>query len=360
MSRYKNSSSGKGYLFFLIAFIAVSMALVNCGTKKETTKGDIKYSKGEHTISSVDRSYELLFGRSSGLYQLKAPLGYEIVDYDYDYTDDNLEFDDYVYKNVVPVTTMFNDFIGTPEDSNYSNLHADGIYQSGEHVLVDINRSIDLLWGKSDMMNLEAPEGYEVVDYDYDKTDSFAFENIVYKNTVAVKVENENSFGKPIEPIIKNESNNYNVGEQKLVTLTRNLNIWIGKNEKFGLTAPEGYSIVDYDYDKNDSIEFQTITYTNTVPVIKNGTNFGTPLEKVETESDYYKPGSHVIVVIDRSFNILYGKNETKELIPPKGYTLLDYDYEYGENFQFETYVYVNDESVQTNDINSFGRVIKK
>lgn len=344
----------------LLMALTLSLGLTSGCSKSED--GELKeYLAHEHVISQVNRDGSL-FGNKSETFQLEAPLGYKVVDYDYDFSDGLLEFHDYVYENVVPVETTNGDKIGTPVDKNYKvEQREDGIYNPGEHILVSIDKSLNLLLGKEKLFDLEAPYGYEVMDYDYDKTSSLEFENIVYRNVLPVKVSDVNTFGVPLDNEIKENRNFYDSEEHTIVDLQRNITFWIGKNDQFALEAPSGYVITDYDYDKTDMSEFQTITYKNIVPVSKEVNNFGTPLETQEARMDgYYKPGEHVIVKINRSINFFLGKNGTKELIAPEGYEVLDYDYEYGEDFQFETYVYTNKENVYAENKDDFGKVLSK
>jgi len=71
--------------------------------------------------------------------------------------------------------------------------------------------------------------------------------------------------------------------EHKIVQIVRNVNLWFGKNEIKQITAPAGYRIVDYDYDKTDGLEFETIVYENIVPVeVKDSNQLGKPLVEVE------------------------------------------------------------------------------
>lgn len=351
----------------LTGMISQTVALTACGSNSRISNKDNNinnnekvYSVGEHMLLGVDRVSSLV--GKSGRYGLTAPDGYVVIDYDYDKTD-YFEFNDYVYKNKQEVIVDdFNDF-GVPS-SNYV-IDDDGIYEPGSHVIVDIERKINLSFGKNDeKITLTAPEGYDVLDYDYDKTDTFEFENITYVNKDSVYVDNVNDFGTVVgNDVVNNKTSNYfEIGEHKIVEINRNCNPLLGKNEMKQLIAPDGYRIIDYDYDKTDYFEFETITYENIVPVIVDKENdFGIPdnfnLELIN-ENGEYDVGQHVLVKIDRSFDCWIGYNDTRELTSPDGYDLLDYDYDKNDRFEFETYVYVNNEKVSVTDSNDFGTVI--
>ncbi len=44
----------------------------------------------------------------------------------------------------------------------------------------------------------------------------------------------------------------------------------------------------------------------------------------------------------------------------PLGYEVLDYDYDKNDDFEFETFVYVNTEAVIVSDPDDFGKVYMK
>ena len=50
-----------------------------------------------------------------------------------------------------------------------------------DEVLVEINRELDLLYGKVVLKEAPKKDGYYLIDYDYDKNESFEFETYVYK-----------------------------------------------------------------------------------------------------------------------------------------------------------------------------------
>lgn len=320
-----------------------------------------EYAAGEHQLIEVDRSFNMLAGKN-GLYGLIAPEGYAITDYDYDKTD-VFEYNDYVYENVVPVTVKNPNNIGIPVENVEEQ---DDIYETGEHVLVDIDRSFNILIGKDDQVfHLFAPAGYSVLDYDYDKTDAFEFENVTYVNNQAVRVDDINQFGEPVEKVDEKDSTNtYDVGEDMMVVIHRGFNPFFGKNEMKEVESIPGYKVIDYDYDKTDSFEFETIVYQNVVPVtVANDGEIGVPSVSVESEehSDgYYDTGEHVLVDINRNVNILSGYDGTKQISSIDGYTVLDYDYDKNDSFEFETFVYVNDQPVEVQNSNEFGKVYQK
>lgn len=72
------------------------------------------------------------------------------------------------------------------------------VYSTGTHEVISVDRSIDLLWGKDGLYGLKVPDGYKIVDYDYDKTIGFEFETYVYVNDSDVEVQNEDDFGKVV------------------------------------------------------------------------------------------------------------------------------------------------------------------
>lgn len=167
--------------------------------------------------------------------------------------------------------------------------------------------------------------------------------------------------------VTNNSSNSknkeYEPGEHILLEVDRNYNPFWGKNKKFSLESPKGYKIIDYDYDKTENFEFETILYENVVPVTKSENDFGTPIEEIEnnnSNSNVYDIGEHVLVKIVRDLNLFIGYNGKAELEGIDGYELLDYDYDKNENFEFQTYVYVNNKKIKADDINTFGNVIEE
>lgn len=338
----------------LIGLVVLSM-LSGCTNGFDYgTYDEVICQPNEHKIAKINRNISLLFGKN-GKTGLTAPDGYYIVDYDYDKTS-GFEYEDFVYANNVPVLIKNPNNFGTPTEEIIKRV--DNIYQPGEHVIVNIKRNYNLLIGKDGSKQIVAPDGYKVLDYDYDKNLDFEFETYMYVNEVAVKVDNVNNYGTPIEKIVANTSTRYEIGEHVVVDINRDLNLWIGKDEIKQIVAPIGYKIVDYDYDKNVYFEFETIIYENIVPVeAKDANKFGTALVLIPefSNSNNFDIGQHILVEINRNFNALLGKNGKERLIDPNGYTTIDYDYDKNEYFEFVTRVYSNIEPVTTDSLNEFG-----
>ena len=338
------------------------LPLAGCGNQNsDEGYTPTEYAVGEHHLIDVGCSFNMLPGKN-GMYGLTAPDGYVVTDYDYDKTD-YFQYDDYVYENVVPVTVKNPNNIGTPLEDTKEH---DNTYEAGEHVLVDIDRSFNFSIGKdAQVFHLSAPTGYSILDYDYDKTDAFEFENITFVNNQEVKVDDVNQFGKPVESVDeKDTSNTYDVGEDMMVVIHRGFNPLFGKDEMKEVESIPGYKVIDYDYDKTDFFEFETIVYQNIVPVIvSDDREIGEPLEEVK-ESAYsdgcYETGEHVLVDINRNVNVLTGDDGTKEIISSEGYSVLDYDYDKNDSFEFETFVYVNNQPVEVQNSNDFGKVYQK
>lgn len=363
IEEYKNNKRKR----LISLYMALQMLIFSgCGKSVNNSndgfKETIKESE-EHLILKVDRNFDLWYG-SEGKFGIVAPRGYIVSDYDYDYNGD-FEYYDYVFVNKEPIKISNPNNIGIPVDNNSKEKIGAGEYKVGEHTIVEIDRSLNLLFGKNnETILLNAPKGYEVIDYDYDKTEDFEFENITYVNNVDVKVSDFNDFGVPIEDYTLTDYSDgyYDVGEHKLVTVNRNFNMLWGKNELKHIAAPMGYKIVDYDYDKTDDFEFETITYENIVPVIAKDKEFGYPVEKIEINQNLYNEydiGEHVLAKINRNINIGFGFEGTEELVAPEGYEILDYDYDKNEDFEFETFVYVNNKKVKVENKDDFGKVIE-
>ena len=287
---------------------------------------NITYEKGKHNLIEVKRN--ITFFGKDGTYRLKAPEGYTVLDYDYDYCP-SFEYEDYFYTNIDEVSCRDSNFFGTPKNVEEEK----DICDIGEHTIIDINRSLTLFGRFSFNKDLTAPEGYDIVDYDYDASDDLEFENITYRNNKQVKLTYENNFGEVLDKEIKKDKDYYDVGEQYIVKLTRNINLLFGKDETMTITAPEGYEILDYDYDKLEDTEYETILYRNIVPVTKVENYFGEALEK----TDYIDEAE---VVIDRRLNMFIGFNKLQQAKEKEGYNVIDYDYDKTEDFEFETYVY--------------------
>ena len=290
---------------------------------------NITYDKGKHNLIEVKRSISF-FGKD-GKFRLKAPKGYTVLDYDYDYSP-SFEYDDYFYTNIDEVTCSDSNNFGTPKNIEEEK----DICDVGNHAIIDIKRNFTIFGRFNYKEDLTAPDGYEIVDYDYDSSDDFEFESITYRNNKKVKLTDENNFGEVVEKEIKKDKkdkNYYDVGEHYLVELTRNISLLFGKNETMTITAPKGYEILDYDYDKLEDTEYETILYRNIVPVTKVENNFGEVLE----DTNYIDEAE---VVIDRNLNMLVGFNKLQQVKEKEGYNLIDYDYDKTEDFEFETYVY--------------------
>ena len=191
---------------------------------------------------------------------------------------------------------------------------------------------------------------------DYDKYESLNFETITYVNECDVKFSNKDDFGEPNMICDDVSRGYYEVREHKIVTITRNFGLF-GKNDTWSIVAPHGYRVIDYEYDKNKALEYETIVYENIVAVSKVK---GVSLVDVFIDSSLeYEPFQHVLVKVERGFGG-YGFDGTFELQEVDGYEILDYDYDVSNSIQFQTYVYANKEKVSVTDVNYFGVVIKK
>ncbi len=315
------------------------------------------YEAGEHKLLEVKRSFGI-WGKD-GLYGLVAPKGYRILEYDYDKTD-YFHYDDYVYVNVEPVYVTDVDKPGTLDSVKNGD-----VLNPGEHVIVDIDKSFNPIGKFGETFTLETKPGYTILDYDYDKTEYSEYENITYTNSVPVEVFDKDDYGIPVDELETktHEDGYYDVGEHLIVEIRRVLNPFWGKDEMVSITAPVGYSIVDYDYDKTDFSEYETITYKNVVPVYADENKIGIPVVEVsEPNHEYgdYEAGEHVLVRIDKAFNMWVGYNQTRELSAPEGYDILDYDYDKNDLSEYETYVYVNNTKVNVSNVNEFGTIIEK
>lgn len=235
------------------------------------------YEPSSHVIVDINKNFNMLLGKNDTSFALEASSGYDIVDYDYDKTE-FAEYENvtYVNNNDVVVDDV-NDF-GIPVNSDDISKYNDSNYEVGEHKLVVISRNINFLFGKNQMKEITAPDGYKVIDYDYDKTETVEFETITYENIVPVYVSDKNTFGVPISKFdLKKEDNIYRKGQHVLVDIDRNLELVFGENGTRELVAPDGYDVIDYDYDKNKYYEFETYVYVNNKDVyVDNIDNFGT------------------------------------------------------------------------------------
>lgn len=254
---------------------------VNSDSKELSGSG--VYKAGEHVIVNVDRSVNLLFGKDGETKELKAPVGYDVVDYDYDKVD-TFEYENITYANTSEVKVDdFNDF-GIPIEDIKIKSHSDGYYDIGEHKLVTVNRNVNVLWGKNETKRIVPPKGYKVVDYDYDKTDSFEFETITYENIVPIKTKKGNEFGTPLVEVSVSYGKELDVGEHVLVKIDRNVEVLFGFEGTEELVPLDGYEILDYDYDKNEDFEFETTVYVNNKKVLIDDENtFGKVIEKDKT-----------------------------------------------------------------------------
>ena len=316
-------------IHLLLTTSALTIGLTACSPDKTQTSGEIHYNIGEHKLIEVDFGIDWPIGKN-GLYGLEAPKGYRVVDFDYDFLEDSTSYSDYFYENTSEVTTNNSNSFGLPVNDIEDK---DNLYEAGDHSIVSIDRGINLLGSFGFTKDLEAPEGYEIVDYDYDVTNGFDFENITYQNKELVEVNVFDNFGTPIDSTEKDDKDYYDIGEHTIVTLNRSINPFFGKDESKTIEAPEGYEIIDYDYDKLPSTEYETILYRNNVPVTKVINDFGTPLEEVREKDE-------ALVEIDRDLNMLFGKVTLKEADKKDGYYLIDYDYDKNPYFEFETHVY--------------------
>ncbi len=308
------------------------LSVMGCSSDENNiTTGSIIYEPGEHHLTQVKRDYNLFLGKN-GTYSLDAPAGYKVLDYDYDFDLDNkFEYNDYIYENTEKINTNDRNKFGTPIEGTIVENN-NNVYKAGEHNLISINRNFSLLGKFNELKTLESIEGYEIVDYDYDVTSNFEFENITYTNKVDVQIENKNEFGIPIKEENKENKDYYDIGEHTIVQIIRELNPFWGKNETKIINAPLGYEVIDYDYDKLDYTEYETIMYRNIVKVEKKENDFGTPLEECRNDEVY--------IIINRNLNLFIGLNKLKEVPKKAGYEIIDYDYDKNDSFEFETYVY--------------------
>lgn len=320
---------------------------------------DTNYDTGAHIVLEVDR--KVVPVSSSMQIGLEAPKGYKIIDFDYDRWN-CFDFYDYVYQNDTQV------YVSDPNDLGSSTTLEEqkDSFLPGEHVIASVVKKFALFGQEDITFALNAPSGYKVLDYDYDKTSALEFENITYANEVEVTCSDINEFGKPVEPVpsVSHENGFYDIGEHKIVKIIKQANPWWGKDEMKQIVAPKGYKIVDYDYDKTDYSEYETITYENIVPVSVSDVNkFGLPTVEIEANQEgigEYEPYTHVLVRIDRNMHFGFGDNGTKQLLTPDGYELLDYDYDVNDDFEFETYVYINNKRIYLEDTTNFGTVIEQ
>ena len=348
------------------ALLLGGILIAGCSSANKTKVPDMlegaskaNYETGAHMVLDVQRKVVPI--SSSKQIGLESPEGYKIVDFDYDRWS-GFEFYDYVYQNDQEVYVDDNNTVGVPTKVSQDS----DVVLPGEHVIAKIDKKFALFGQEDITFALEAPLGYTVLDYDYDKTTALEFENITYTNSVPVTYTNIDEFGNPVDDISLNnhEDGIYGIGEHKIVQIIKKANPWWGKDEMKQIVAPKGYKIVDYDYDKSDYSEYETITYENIVPVIaKDKDTFGEPLEDVKEVQEgigEYEPYTHVLVRIDRNMHFGIGDNDSRQLLTPDGYELLDYDYDINDDFEFETYVYVNNKRIYLEDTTNFGTVMEE
>ena len=351
-------------VYMAMTGLSFVLAMSGCSQKNsDYGYSETVYDVGEHYVAKIDR--QLAFWGKNGNYSLKAPDGYRIVDYDYDYGDSSFEFHDYVFVNDEPVVVKNPNNLGVLVEENVSRKDSKeyGVY---EHVIASIDKNLSLfLSGKrNQVFHLTAPEGYTILDYDYDKTKNCTFETITYANTQTVIVDLDSEFGEVKEKVDSdNLDGMLDVGQDKMVVINREMNLFFGEKGKKTLKNIPGYKIIDYDYDKNSAYEFETVVYENVVPVLKPDSTI--KFESVDITENHFQPGlydayEHVLVQIDRNCTWNFGKDTTKELVAPEGYMLLDYDYDKNGNFEFETFVFTNTEEVMVEDSQSFGKVYTK
>lgn len=318
--------------YILLGSMPILPFLITGCSKEYSDAEEITYAPGEHMLLEVDRNTTII--GKNGIYELTAPKGYKVIEYDYD-KNGIFNYDDYVYVNTETIITKDANEFGTPVNSETETDKIDNIYKPGEHNLVDIDRSLTIFGKFSGKKDLISKPGYEIVDYDYDMEEDsgFEFENITYTNNVEVETNNSKKFGTPTTEIEEEQNDYYMPREHYIVYINRKINLLWGKEEEKTINAPVGYEIVDYDYDKLEESEYETILYRNTVKVTKVENDFGTPLEET-------KENDKVLVDIDRNLNMFIGFNKLQEIPKKDGYNLVDYDYDKTEDFEFETYVY--------------------
>ena len=263
-------------------------------------------------------------------------------------------------------------FLLTACSGNYGNLSRYNIsYDAGEHIIVRVNSDYNFLGlGKVGKYVLESPVGYKVIACNYDlfelknnnSSSFFNYYDYVYVNAVPVIASDSNDFGEPTEEVVvKKDGNLYGPGEHVIEVIERKIDLlWGRDNFLADLKSPVGYEVIDYGYGKTSVLEFIVVTYANTTDVIVSSEDeFGTPLKQSSFEDkDYYAPGEHKIVSMNRSLNF-YGTSGTKNIPVPSGYRLAKYDYDKIEGFIFEAILYENVVPV-TKEENEFGEPLEK
>ncbi len=255
-----------------------------------------------------------------------------------------------------------------------NNSEESKTYSSGTHQIIEVDRSIDLLWGKDGLYGLSAPDGYKIVDYDYDKIAGFQFEDYLFVNDEEIVTSDPDKIGKPTNENKDEESANiYKPGEHVITSINRSFNPFLGKeNTKFHLSAPAGYKVLDYDYDYSSignnkssvSFDFENITYVNTCDVYADDINkFGSPVNDLSNDrsigDNRCEAYQDMVVVINRDIDLLFGKNGMRQLENVPGYKIVDYDYDKSGALSFETIVYQNTVPVSIDRDDEFGTLLE-
>lgn len=222
-------------------------------------------------------------------------------------------------------------------------------YQVGEHNLIETNKNITSLKPKSFKKDLNSPPGYKVVDYDYEKNIAYYIENILYKNTKIIDTESINEFGTPKTQNQNDKNNIYAPHKHQIVEYNVKFELHTKKHQLKVLTAPEGYEITKYNYEKNNEIVSEIILYENTVPVEKDKENdFGKPLVEITKNNDYIEVKDQKLAVININKNLIF-KNRKKKLTTPPNYKIIDYDYNRTFDEEVETILYENSQRINKN-----------
>lgn len=231
---------------------------------EEVSRQDDVYEAGEHVLVDINRNFNLWIGKDDQVFHLTAPEGYSVLDYDYDKTN-SFEFENITYANNQAVQVEDINQFGECVSNNNQGKKNSHICDVGEDMMVVIHRGFNPFWGKDEMKEVERIPGYKVIDYDYDKTDTFEFETIVYQNVVPVKIESDTEYGVPLEDVSQDSRDDgcYAPYEHVLVDINRDFNFLLGYEGTKQIDAPEGYEVLDYDYDNNQDFEFETTVYVN-------------------------------------------------------------------------------------------------
>lgn len=250
-----------------------------------------------------------------------------------------------------------------------SDKESSKVYSAGTHNIVRVDRTFDMFWGKDGLYGLKAPEGYKIVDYDYDKVTGFQFDDYLLVNDEEIITSDSNKVGEPTKSYKIEDSKVLKPGEHVITSINRSYNPFFGKGDtKFRLSAPDGYRVLDYDYDysalgdDNSRVcfDFENITYVNTCDVEVDDINKFGKVKATESIYDIDEDNKcdayqDIVVVINRDLDLLFGKNETKQLLGVPGYKIIDYDYDKSDSLSFETIVYQNTVPVTIDNDNDFG-----